>query len=175
MKIFSRIVFTSWYYVRPGGYAWKDDKGEVVSVTRTRLVGPWEAHYERKWDTPQGVRLVAAGHLAVDDERPLSGWVELALGSLEHVLAGSAEDDTCAFLEEAHRLLLAQRLAQHVLADDVAVGDDTGAQIAEHTDARQPACGDFRCIGVDRPHFLDGEQAHARHRNQQERDDRDDL
>ncbi|HWP41328.1 MAG TPA: hypothetical protein VNL70_10420, partial [Tepidisphaeraceae bacterium] len=54
-----RIVFTSWYFIRPGGYAWKDDKGQTVTVTRTIPVGPWDAHFERKWDTPRGVRIVA--------------------------------------------------------------------------------------------------------------------
>src|SRR4051794_35935697 len=44
-----RVVFTSWYYVRPGGYAWKDDAGENVTASRARAVGPREAHYERKW------------------------------------------------------------------------------------------------------------------------------
>src|SRR5204863_4995099 len=28
----TRIVFTSWYYVRPGGYAWKDDNDQAVSA-----------------------------------------------------------------------------------------------------------------------------------------------
>jgi hypothetical protein len=54
-----RIVFTSWYFIRPGGYAWKDEKGQTVSVTRTIPVGPWDANFERKWDTPRGVRIVA--------------------------------------------------------------------------------------------------------------------
>jgi hypothetical protein len=54
-----RIVFTTWYYVRPGGYAWKLKDGENVTVTRKKAVGPSEAHFERKWDVPVGVRLVA--------------------------------------------------------------------------------------------------------------------
>ena len=54
-----RLVFTNWFYVRPGGYAWKHKDGENVTVTRKRAVGAWEADYERKWDMPIGVRLVA--------------------------------------------------------------------------------------------------------------------
>jgi hypothetical protein len=58
-----RLVFTSWYHVRPGGYAWITDRGEAVSANRKAAIGPWGASYVRKPDTPQGVRLVA--------ERPL--------------------------------------------------------------------------------------------------------
>src|SRR5688572_16423167 len=54
-----RVVFTSWFYVRPGGYAWKLKDGENVTVTRKKVVGPWEANFERKWDVPVGVRLVS--------------------------------------------------------------------------------------------------------------------
>src|SRR5687768_932753 len=54
-----RVVFTSWFYVRPGGYAWKLKDGENVTVTRKKVVGPWEANFERKWDVPLGVRLAA--------------------------------------------------------------------------------------------------------------------
>ena len=76
-----RIVFTSWYYVRPGGYAWKDEKGENVSVTRARAVGPWEAHFERKWDAPHGIRIVAQRPQrygpVVASEKP---WEAKALG-----------------------------------------------------------------------------------------------
>jgi hypothetical protein len=62
-------------------------------------------------------------------------------------------------------------LAQHVLADHVAIGDDPGAQLAEHADARKPVCGDVHGIGVDRPDIPDRKQPHARDRNQQECDD----
>jgi hypothetical protein len=58
-------------------------------------------------------------------------------------------------------LLFLQRLAQHVFADHVAVGDDAGAQVAEHADARQPAGRDVDRVGVDRPHVADRKQAHA--------------
>ena len=74
-----------------------------------------------------------------------------------------------------HRQLFFQRLGQHVLADHVAIGDDAGAQVAEHADARQPVRRDVDRVGVDGPHVPDREQAHARHRDEQEGHDGDDL
>jgi len=50
-----RLVFTSWYYVRPGSFAWVDDKGNGVTVVGSQ--GPWEAHF-RRHDYPHGIRLV---------------------------------------------------------------------------------------------------------------------
>ncbi len=52
-----RMVFTSWYYVRPGGYAWVDAQGRGVTASGAKL-GPWEAHFRRADDTPWGIRLV---------------------------------------------------------------------------------------------------------------------
>lgn len=34
-----RMVFTSWYYVRPGGYAWVDAQGRGVTASGAKL-GP---------------------------------------------------------------------------------------------------------------------------------------
>jgi hypothetical protein len=73
------------------------------------------------------------------------------------------------------REFLIQGFRQHVLADDVAVGDDAGAQIAQHANARQPVGRNVDRIGIDRPHVLHREQAHADHRDKQDRDDRHDL
>ena len=74
-----------------------------------------------------------------------------------------------------HRQLLFRRLGQHVLADHVAVGDDAGAQVAEHADAGQPARRDVHRVGIDGPHVPDREQTHARHRDEQEGNDGNDL
>ncbi len=52
-----RMVFTTWYYVRPGGYAWVDAQGRGVSASGAKL-GPWDAHFRRSDDTPRGIRLV---------------------------------------------------------------------------------------------------------------------
>ena len=32
-----RIVFTTWYWVRPGEYDWVDDQGKTVLAKKTRL------------------------------------------------------------------------------------------------------------------------------------------
>ncbi|MGY3411659.1 hypothetical protein ACVWZV_007772 [Bradyrhizobium sp. GM5.1] len=74
-----------------------------------------------------------------------------------------------------HRELLVQRFRQHVLSNDVAVSDHAGTQVAEHAHAGHPARGDVDGVGIHRPHLHDGEQAHAGHRDQQERHDTDDL
>jgi hypothetical protein len=51
-----RLVFTHWYYVRPGDLDWLNDKGESVYVHGSE--GPWGAHYKGV-DTPRGIRLMA--------------------------------------------------------------------------------------------------------------------
>ncbi|MBI3921588.1 MAG: hypothetical protein HY318_09245 [Armatimonadetes bacterium] len=53
-----RMVFTNWYYVRPGSYGWYDAAGNGVSASRQAALGPWEAQFKRR-DCPQGIRLVA--------------------------------------------------------------------------------------------------------------------
>lgn len=53
-----RLVFTNWYYVRPGSYGWYDAKGGNVSASRQAALGPWEAHFQRR-DDPHGIRLIA--------------------------------------------------------------------------------------------------------------------
>ena len=51
-----RIVFTNWYWVRPGSFGWYNDKGESVAVKGSE--GPWGAHFRRS-EFPHGIRLVA--------------------------------------------------------------------------------------------------------------------
>ena len=119
-----------------------------------------------------GARLVL-----VPEFRPLG--IERALfRRRDHRLIGRAElaiglDDGGERL--FHRQLFLQRLGQHVLADHVAIGDDAGPQVAEHADARQPARRDVHRVGVDGAHVPDREQAHARHRDEQECHNGDDL
>ncbi len=50
-----RLVFTNWFFVRPGGFAWLDEKGENVAVRGSQE--PHEARFQRT-DSPQGIRLV---------------------------------------------------------------------------------------------------------------------
>jgi len=52
----SRLVFTNWFFVRPGGFAWLNDRGQSVTVAGNE--GPWGAHFRRS-DSPFGIRLVA--------------------------------------------------------------------------------------------------------------------
>jgi hypothetical protein len=51
-----RLVFTNWYYVRPGDLDWQNDTGESVYVKGSE--GPWGAHYKGV-DTPRRIRLIA--------------------------------------------------------------------------------------------------------------------
>ena len=75
-----RMVFTSWYYVRPGGYAWVDAEGNNVSARRDLKIGPWGPRFQRADDAPWGIRLVAekperSGPI-ISAERP---WEEMGL------------------------------------------------------------------------------------------------
>lgn len=54
-----RMVFTSWYFIRAGGYAWRSPTGEAVNCSKTQCLGPWDAHFERGNDAPWGIRLIA--------------------------------------------------------------------------------------------------------------------
>lgn len=55
----NRIFFTSWYFVRPGGFAWIDNEGHNVSANRQAKIGPDGAHYVRRDDMAHGVKLMA--------------------------------------------------------------------------------------------------------------------
>src|SRR5688572_17941452 len=52
-----RLVFTNWYYIRPGQLDWKDDAGQSV-YSGGKPAGPFESHFD-KYDAPEGIRLVA--------------------------------------------------------------------------------------------------------------------
>ncbi len=52
----TRLAFTSWRYVRPGTFAWIDEKGNNVTVSGSQ--GPTEARFTRR-DFPHGIRLAA--------------------------------------------------------------------------------------------------------------------
>lgn len=53
-----RLVFTNWFYVRPGTHAWVDDAGHWVSASPEVRIEDWGAHF-RTFDMPRGVRIVA--------------------------------------------------------------------------------------------------------------------
>lgn len=75
-----RMVFTSWYYIRAGGYAWCSPTGKTVNCSKTECLGPWDATFERGNDAPWGIRLIAekAQRLGpiLKAERP---WEQMAL------------------------------------------------------------------------------------------------
>lgn len=52
----NRIVFTNWFYVRPGGFGWFNARGENVTVRGDEA--PEEAHF-RRFDYPHGIRIMA--------------------------------------------------------------------------------------------------------------------
>lgn len=54
-----RIVFTDWYYIRPGGYSWRDENGNAVTASKSSPIGPWGATFVRGQDAPWGIRLRA--------------------------------------------------------------------------------------------------------------------
>lgn len=76
----NRMVFTSWYYVRPGGYAWIDEQGNNVSANRAQKIGPVGPRFQRGDDAPWGIRLVVEEPVRrgpiIDAERP---WEEMGL------------------------------------------------------------------------------------------------
>ena len=49
-----RMVFTNWYYVRPGDLDWVDDSGTSVYVSGNKDM--WGAHFQGV-DTPRGIRI----------------------------------------------------------------------------------------------------------------------
>lgn len=50
-----RMVFTNWFYVRPGQMDWKDDKGESV-YSGKMAAGPWDVKFD-SYEMPRGIRL----------------------------------------------------------------------------------------------------------------------
>ena len=53
-----RIVFTNWYYVKPGVLNWKDDEGKPVAARDHIKLGDWGAHFVTS-DMPRGIQLTA--------------------------------------------------------------------------------------------------------------------
>ena len=53
-----RIVFTNWFYVRPGIHAWVNERGDWVSARRDVDAGDWDARFVTH-EMPRGVRLRA--------------------------------------------------------------------------------------------------------------------
>jgi hypothetical protein len=69
-----RIVFTNWYWVRPGQMDWQDDSGKSVFADRSVMAGPFDSHFVNI-DGPWGVRLIAedaqrGGKLEIKPEHP---------------------------------------------------------------------------------------------------------
>jgi len=74
-----RLVFTNWYYVRPGDLDWLNDQGQSVYVKGSE--GPWGAHYKGV-DTPRGIQLVA--------EKP-----DRVIGPIERPSRGILQERSC--------------------------------------------------------------------------------
>ena len=53
-----RLVFTNWYYIRPGQIDWVDDSGKSVYGDDKTKAGPDDAHF-RNYLAPRGIRLIA--------------------------------------------------------------------------------------------------------------------
>jgi len=51
-----RMVFTTWYWVRPGQWDWQNDDGESVFANSDKA-GPFDCHY-KLIDGPRGIRIV---------------------------------------------------------------------------------------------------------------------
>jgi hypothetical protein len=55
-----RIVFTTWYWVRPGEYNWVNDQGESVMASKKVMAEPNDPHtHWKELDFPRGIRLIA--------------------------------------------------------------------------------------------------------------------
>src|SRR5882672_10833466 len=52
----NRLYFTNWFYIRPGTFTWKDEKGASVGLKSEVPAGA--AHLTHT-DQPHGIRLVA--------------------------------------------------------------------------------------------------------------------
>ncbi len=69
-----RIVFTTWYWVRPGQMDWRDKEDKSVFANKKVMAGPFDAHYINI-DGPWGVRLTTeraqrAPKLDIKPEKP---------------------------------------------------------------------------------------------------------
>ena len=51
-----RMVFTNWYFIRPGNLLWLDEKGEQVNTLVNGDYGPWDAQISRP-SSPYGIEI----------------------------------------------------------------------------------------------------------------------
>lgn len=67
----SRMVFTNWYYVRPGGFAWRSASGEWLGTQAS--AGAFDGRYSSE-DCPRGIRLAVqpaqCGGPIIEPEQP---------------------------------------------------------------------------------------------------------
>jgi hypothetical protein len=58
----NRLVFTNWYFIRPGNIYWRNDDDEFVNTLEeydeNPIYGPWDAHLDRP-SSPFGIEIVA--------------------------------------------------------------------------------------------------------------------
>jgi len=68
-----RMVFTSWFHVRPVWFQWYDKEGKAFGLITPEPAGPWDAEF-RSTDCPWGIRIAAqpAKHVGplLETERP---------------------------------------------------------------------------------------------------------
>ena len=53
-----RLVFTSWFHVRPAWFQWYDKDGKAFGLITSEAAGPWDAEF-RSTDCPWGIRIAA--------------------------------------------------------------------------------------------------------------------
>lgn len=69
-----RMVFTTWYWVRPGQQDWRDDQGKSVFADKSVMAGPYDSHFI-DIDGPYGIRLVAEpAQRGFFDIQPTEPW-----------------------------------------------------------------------------------------------------
>jgi len=71
----NRIVFTTWYWVRPGQFDWQNDAGESVYANRNVMAEANDPHtHWKEIDAPTGIRLVVEpaqkGTFPIEPEYP---------------------------------------------------------------------------------------------------------
>ena len=52
----NRMVFTNWWFIRPGVLYWRNQEGARVNTTREPVYGPWDAQIDRP-SSPYGIRI----------------------------------------------------------------------------------------------------------------------
>jgi hypothetical protein len=78
-----RLVFTSWYMVRPGQFDWQDDLGKSVYANRSVMAKADDPHtHWKELDLPHGIRIVAERatkhELKIETEQPWeAGGIEI--------------------------------------------------------------------------------------------------